>query len=567
MLEPFLLLSTIGGSAIMNFLTSMSRTDPASMGEGSRPNSKGDRSGLPQSLNSHYRSGEIPIKISDNWGGSGGKPPEKEGGMRQPPSSPFNLDRAEDYFKFGWVYLAVLILLSTVSFYKHIIPDSVLTLASPLILIPLLVKSFQSPILILMALIVYVPYSKEVAGNMTTGINFTTILLVIAILAMTSQRKDAELTESDHRSEFRFRWLIVLFCSLGAFSVLHTDIASGWDIFTTLIDYKRWIDQFLIFFFFSYLVRTEEEGRRLVYLMGVSLIVVGFWSFYHQFDLSQGNHEIRFEGITKQSNEMGAFYAVYLSLPLALLLLKEFGLSRKVLFGTGFAGCIIGLMLTQSRAAALAMAGSIAVFFLMKNRQLFLFVLGAIVFLALNVQYLPRGISERFQNTVVHNDSNGLSSGSQYEASAQVRIIIWNGALRMVADHPFIGVGFNMFNEYIYSYADKSGIEDPGILEHRDPHNGYLKIVTEMGIPTFIVFLLILVNMIRISLKSYFASRSAFWKSISAATTGGVLSLIVVNLFGSHFFSLILTGYLWALMAILLKVPGWAAAEVERENP
>lgn len=79
-----------------------------------------------------------------------------------------------------------------------------------------------------------------------------------------------------------------------------------------------------------------------------------------------------------------------------------------------------------------------------------------------------------------------------------------------------------------------------------------------MGIPALLVFLTILVFMFRIAWRSYRASPDLYWKTLSIVALCSVTSLAITNMFGSRVFSLVLTGYLWMLLAILLKMPRWA---------
>ena len=114
-----------------------------------------------------------------------------------------------------------------------------------------------------------------------------------------------------------------------------------------------------------------------------------------------------------------------------------------------------------------------------------------------------------------------------------------------------------MFPELIYDYVPHNDETADLPLRGRDAHNAYFLIGAEMGLPTLFVFILLLLNMLRVTYRSYISSIDPFWKLISLATMCSVLSLLMTNLFGSRVISLVLAGYLWGLLAILLKVPAW----------
>lgn len=485
-----------------------------------------------------------------------------------PPFMPLMTVSDSDFPNIGWQFIVVGVTLSAIAALDIGTPRILLLLGSLFAFVPLAMSSVQSPLPILMALVVYIPYSKAIAGNMggaVTGLNFTTVLMFIAIAAFLSMKKHDQILQPVMDFEKKFRLLVLFFCLMGAISVLHTDIAvASWSALTALVDYKRWIDPFLIFFFFSYLVRTEKDGRTIVYLMALSLVFIGIGSIWEHHALGELNHRVRLRGIAGQANQMGAFYANYSFLLLGFFFMKGFNLSKRVLFGFGILGCLLGLASTESRGDALALVFGIMVFLMLRNRILLLAFIGMIIFMFLNVQFLPQGLRARIQHTLTHKQTDEFSGDSTLDASARTRLALWTGAVRMIEDHPLFGVGYKMFPVYIYHYVPHTAETAHLELHNRDAHNAYLLIGAEMGLPTLFLFLVLLLNMFRISVRSYLASETLFWKTVSAAVICAIVSLVLTNMFGSRVISLVLAGYLWALLAILLKVPGWRTVETAK---
>lgn len=461
-----------------------------------------------------------------------------------------------------WPYYAIAIILGFDAFFSFGIPRLILLPLSAALFISLAIKSVGTPLPAMMALIVYIPYAKAVSGNMggfLPGLNYTTALMLIVILGMYSRVQGIQV-ETALPLEARFRRLVLLFCFVGAISVIHTDVVfAGWSVFTAIVDYKRWVDPFLVFFLFSYLVRTREEGKVLIYLMAVSMVVVGIGSLYEHHALAERTHRIRLKGIAGQANQMGAFYANYMFLILGFLWMKGLPTVKKSIFALGFWGCLLGLFATESRGDALALVAGMLLFFFLRNRLLFFGVVAGIIFLAVNIQFLPSGLRARIQHTVVHRDPYGFSDSSgQLDASARTRLALWQGAANMIMSHPILGVGYKMFPEYIYQYVPHNEETARLPLRHRDGHNAYLMIGAEMGAPALFLFLILLLYMFRIMWRAYRAAPDPFWKTVSVCGLCAVSSLVLTNVFGSRVISLVLAGYLWALLAILLKVPKWA---------
>lgn len=473
--------------------------------------------------------------------------------------------------KIHWSYYAMAIFLGVDAFFSVGVPRLLLLPLSAAIFISLGLKSLESPLPAMMALIVYIPYAKAVAGNMggfLPGLNYTTGLMMMVILGMYSRTQSTQKEESIPLERTFYR-LVILFCLFGAVSVLHTDIVfAQWSAFTAIVDYKRWVDPFLIFFLFSFLIRTEEEAKTLIYLMVVSLVIIGIGSLYEHHQIAERSHRVRLKGIAGQANQMGAFYANYIFVILGFLWMKGLSLKKKTLFAIGFWGCLLGLFATESRGDFLSLVIGILVFVLFKNRLLFFAAIISIIFVFYNIQYLPSGLRARIQHTVVHRDPYGFQNANgTLDASARTRLALWQGAVNMIMAHPLMGVGYKMFPEYIYQYVPHNAETASLPLRKRDGHNAYLMIGAELGLPALFLFLILLGFMYWIMIRAYRISNNRFWKTVSICGLCSVISLTLTNLFGSRVISLVLAGYLWALLAILLKLPKWIGKEGAKVTP
>jgi len=67
--------------------------------------------------------------------------------------------------------------------------------------------------------------------------------------------------------------------------------------------------------------------------------------------------------------------------------------------------------------------------------------------------------------------------------SINTRTVAWNAGLRMIASHPFFGVGLANFKRLVLDY------EDGPIAVQNIAHNTYIEVAAELGIPALIIFL------------------------------------------------------------------------------
>ena len=488
---------------------------------------------------------------------------ERVGGRASVPGTPVaSNDHVFVLPKIPWPYFATVLFMGFVAADDVNVPRAVLLILSAVVFYALLQKTLIRPVYGLVAMACFMPYSKAIAGNlggMIPGMNYTTVLTLITLTGFWVNSKKIQKYKS-LPLEASFRRLLIFFCLIVAVAVLHTEFADGSDsIFTALISYKRWFDPLMVFFLTSYLVQEEEDAKKILYMMAFTLVIIGIGTYWQRHELDNRSHYVRLTGIAGESNTMGAFYANYVFVMLGYFFMKGMKYLRRGFFFVGIVGCFLGLFATQSRGDALGVVGGMLVFFFLRNKFQFLALVALLTFVANNPQYLPGGLKQRVERTVQHQSTGGLEGKTQLDASARTRLAIWKGAVRMIEANPVLGVGYKMFQVYIYSFVDHND-ETAGLeLKGRDGHNAYLMIGAEMGLPALFAFLAILVFMLRISWKGMKTSPDRYWKTVSVIALCSVSSLIITNMFGSHVFSLVLTGYLWMLQAILLKMPRWAA--------
>ncbi|MDZ4339605.1 MAG: O-antigen ligase family protein [candidate division NC10 bacterium] len=81
--------------------------------------------------------------------------------------------------------------------------------------------------------------------------------------------------------------------------------------------------------------------------------------------------------------------------------------------------------------------------------------------------------------------------------SLQVRLAIWQGTLRMIRDHLWMGVGAGNFPLAFVPYRDAAIYQNPGMqVEH--PHNEVLNALAELGPAGLLVILWLLVRVVRL---------------------------------------------------------------------
>lgn len=210
------------------------------------------------------------------------------------------------------------------------------------------------------------------------------------------------------------------------------------------------------------------------------------------------------------------------------------------------------LRTTFSRGAALAfLAGVLAIVW---KRSKIAFVLVAMVAAAV-VQSgeisLPYGVFGRMTET--YNPSRpGSSVSEKLDTSAKKRLVIWEGGLQMVREHPYFGVGYGRFPREIGRYKPE--------VAGMDPHNNFLKIASEMGIPALVSFAFLMAMCFWRGYRLYGKVEDPLVKAMLLGYIGSVVGLIVANLFGSRLDSDEITTQFWAMTGGVIIVERFCRA-------
>jgi putative inorganic carbon (HCO3(-)) transporter len=131
-------------------------------------------------------------------------------------------------------------------------------------------------------------------------------------------------------------------------------------------------------------------------------------------------------------------------------------------------GCIVFVFFkANSRGASFALGAGMPCLWLMQKRKGKSGVI-AVLLLIVAVAFAPQSYWDRL----------GTVSHYQDDSSAMQRLELWSIAFKLIDAHPVLGVGFSNF----MMYAPNS------------PHDAYLQIASEVGIPAMFVYVAMLIN-------------------------------------------------------------------------
>ncbi len=333
------------------------------------------------------------------------------------------------------------------------------------------------------------------------------------------------------RDPFTISWIFLL-TGLGVFSFLFSvDKVQSLTGILLLVAF--------LFFFLTgkYIVRDKWAVLRL-FLYSLSFInIFGIiqWIFKIEFTYSAGPIFInivmpggRISSLTANPNMLGLLACLSFLMALGLFAVAKDRLQKGIYLGLGMVA-LATLLLTQSRGALVGVVvGSLCILLLMRKKELLLVMLVGVFIILL----IP-GTLERLTHT-------GKTEAG-YDIS---RKMIWESSLQMIKERPMAGFGPMTFAKVYPSHK----IVPPG-QEHlfenlHDPHNVFLRLAVEWGVPFAVLFLGGILVLALSALIIRFGE-------INILLFSCIVSFMTIGLFDDPLFIAQLSSAFWLLLGLL----------------
>jgi O-antigen ligase len=292
---------------------------------------------------------------------------------------------------------------------------------------------------------------------------------------------------------------------------------------------------FTIYFIALAMVRGERQRRAMAWAIVLGLVAEALTTIAY----GRNGRGMRAMGSFGQSNELGAFLAMFTAFSAALIGGTRRWFGKVVLMGAVLVGTA-GVMLSVSRGALLALAASLLYVGVRSSRVLTFVLVAAMLTAPL---WIPDYMMERLTGTQVEDEA-GDDSG--LEGSAQLRVDTWRAILDVVTDHPLDGVGFTGLGYVLPETGDALGVEVKD-----SAHNTYLRFLGEMGIFGLGLFVWLLWKCWKLSTDGVKLAATRFDRQLAVGVGAATLAMAISCAFGDRFFSILITGNFWLACALV----------------
>lgn len=396
---------------------------------------------------------------------------------------------------------------------------------------------------ILFSLVIYIPFMQVLPNiQLGTGVNLFNGILIIVILTWmlytTRERTTMFVPNSLNKPIF---W----FMGISFFSLMFGFVKTGdtYYLMEKLPALWQWLSVILVYFIILSVSKSRYELTGLLFLIAGIVLLVAIDAIREHYAVVTGSsysHDLRIGGIFLKGgeNDLGALLAEFVIVPILLLFVTQIKFVKVILLGT-IATILVALLFTYSRGAYLGAALGLITFVLLLGKKRLFFILLVIGIIVPSV--MPESVIERVQMTT------SVDENEQFESSASSRIAFWKAGMEMLKDTPMTGVGYQRYSVELPNYMSVIG-------QARTPHNQFVSVFSEMGLPGGIVFIWLFVSFFKLGQSLIKRENDYYSRMVGIAYMSFIIATVLINMFGVRFVRAELTGLFWVFTAIAMKI-------------
>lgn len=375
------------------------------------------------------------------------------------------------------------------------------------------------------------------------GISYADLILFIFFLFYIIKT----VVNSECRQKFVNGFLDFIKSGIGIFMILLciVMVASKFYAFDKVIamsETKRFISYVVLFFIIKYDIDDLKIADNIIgtYILVTSILsVLGIYQFFTGFALNkkfaQGYSfgvKARMASTLDNPNTFAAFIILAI-FPILMYAIYAKNKVKKAFFSVLVVLLIINMFLTQSRNSYLAIAIGFIVLIIVYNKKLIIPFAGVVV-----VSFIIPAVRARI-----------FEIGARSQDLSRIRI--WQIALKMIKEHPLLGVGngnyVSLYDAYVKKYPKLSWPD----YHNMPAHNSYLKVWSELGVLGIVSFLGILICALLKVRKFVIISDKSKFKYFFTGFYASMIAFYFMNISDTLFFVPKMTAYFWIMLGLV----------------
>ncbi|MDP8265402.1 MAG: O-antigen ligase family protein [Candidatus Aceula meridiana] len=336
------------------------------------------------------------------------------------------------------------------------------------------------------------------------------------------------------KTDAKIFWLLFALFVFSALSLINSGpfLAKG---FKAL--FFKWGEYFFLFMIAVDHFKDRKLIKRFFYVFAFIVTLVGLSALSQRFlgiEFFRGRPLIGLAvtGPFKNPNDLGA-YLICCFPVLISLAYWNWKWKRKVTAPVVFFACVIllaSILLTISRGAWLGVTiGFLMMIAFCSKKRLLSLVFGIFLCFVFSIPFFRKEIIYSF---------GPAGDGNRY--------VIWNGAIDMIRENPFLGKGLGTFMDYFEKYVPNIGIFYA--------HNCYLQMWAESGIFTLLAFLFLAGFVVFRGARIAFKNREDDFGILLSGLIAGISGFLIASFFDTHLYSLKLSVLFWVMLGVTVSI-------------
>lgn len=313
----------------------------------------------------------------------------------------------------------------------------------------------------------------------------------------------------------------------------------------------RFVSYVLLFLIMKYSLDSFSVLKKLLgsYLLSAAVLsVAGTYQYFFKPEflqqwMSAGGDIVRVPAAFGNPNSFGA-YLVLVLFPVLMLAFTQRRHLSGLIYSCLSLLLILNIIFTGSRNALLGLILGCLMLAVIYNWR----VIMAFILLAPVALFLPQ-VSTRLHD--LGNVSQNMS-----------RIRLWQTALKMIQDHPLLGVGNGNFVSYYDPYIAKYPELAWEDWKRYPVHNSYLKVQSELGVAGSLSLAGILISAWLTVSKAAHLVSDPFIKSLLTGFLASIPAFYLMNFSDNLLFVPKVTTYFWLMLAIAASAESQASNEL-----
>jgi len=308
--------------------------------------------------------------------------------------------------------------------------------------------------------------------------------VLLAIMAFVEWKKERE----------QVSWEKIFILGFGLLTVLSFAFSQTRNIgFSEVLAFLEVIVLYLVFA--NQKLEWKEKFLRIVKMSALLAVIMGFLIY---FMLEEVRMFGPFFNILRNGNVWPNAFALFLLMTWPIFLLGDYLQASKwrIVILTFV---IAALLLTFSRGAALVFVGQavlLAIYFYRRIKLKQLLTAIVVIVAAIGI-FFASNYLRGFEHKVINVEQRVTFGNDESVTSKQERMEFWKAAVKLAFEKPLFGWGPFSFR-YVYNPVQKTFLANS---DH--PHNIFLKIAVENGIPAMICFIGFLITILITVIKRF----------------------------------------------------------------